>query len=172
MQTVYIAGEKDGPAADDFVAVYEEHYPRLVRALELGGMRRPDAEETAQEAFARTLVHWRRVRLGDSPAGYVYTTAFRLSRRLWRRDPERIAELSDVAATSGSRDVAGEVVTAVVVERVLADMPARRRACAVLCLVLGLSTKEAGRSLGIAEGTVRKQLAMARESLQSALEPD
>jgi DNA-directed RNA polymerase specialized sigma24 family protein len=33
----------------------------------------------------------------------------------------------------------------------------------------GLSTKEAGRSLGIAEGTVRKQLELARISLREQL---
>ena len=94
-QTIVIAGDRSsgGEIADDFVTVYEAHYPRLVRALEIGGLDRPAAEDVAQEAFARTLGHWRRVRLGTNPPGYVYRTAFRLSRSRWRRedtlDPER-----------------------------------------------------------------------------------
>jgi DNA-directed RNA polymerase specialized sigma24 family protein len=51
----------------------------------------------------------------------------------------------------------------------IAAMPPRRRACAVMCLMSGLSTKEAAHSLGIAEGTVRKQLELARASLRAQL---
>ena len=40
----------------------------------------------------------------------------------------------------------------------------------MLCFVVGLSPKEAARSLGIAEGTVRKQLGLARDELQYLLE--
>jgi hypothetical protein len=39
----------------------------------------------AQEALARTLVRWRRVRRGTNPAGYVYCVSFRLLARRWRR---------------------------------------------------------------------------------------
>jgi len=137
-----------------------------VRALELSGADRASAEELAQEAFARTLVHWARVRTGANPAGYVFTTAFRLLRRTWRRP--RTAVLVDEPAASA--DVAGEAVTVVAVERALRALPARRRACAVLCFVVGLSPKEAARALGIAEGTVRKQLELARDGLRGSLD--
>ncbi|MHB1986937.1 MAG: hypothetical protein ACYCSF_02970 [Acidimicrobiales bacterium] len=41
--------------ADDFAVVFGAHYSRVVRALELGGLDHPSAEDVAQEAFARTL---------------------------------------------------------------------------------------------------------------------
>ena len=85
-QTVVIEDEPKSDVARDFVTVYEAHYPRLVRALEIGGLDRPAAEDVAQEAFARTLGHWRRVRLGTNPPGYVYRTAFRLSRSHWKQE--------------------------------------------------------------------------------------
>jgi DNA-directed RNA polymerase specialized sigma24 family protein len=66
-QTVVIEDDRKSDVADDFVTVYEAHYPRLVRALQIGGLDRPSAEDVAQEAFARTLGHWRRVRLGTNP---------------------------------------------------------------------------------------------------------
>jgi RNA polymerase sigma factor (sigma-70 family) len=163
-QTVVIAGDRSGEATDDFVTVYEAHYTRLVRALEIGGLDRPAAEDVAQEAFARTLGHWRRVRLGTNPPGYVYRTAFRLSRSHWKRDDP--LDL-DPAARS---DTAGEAVSNLALEAALARMPGRRRACATLCFVVGLSPKEASRSLGIAEGTVRKQLSLAREDLKHLIE--
>jgi len=159
-QTVLIEQDSKGEPADDFVAVYEAHYPRLVRALEIGGLDRPSAEDVAQEAFARTLGHWRRVRLGSNPPGYVYRTAFRLSRSHWKSE-----QASDLEQVSRS-DTAAEAVSNLGLENALSRMPARRRACAMLCFVVGLTPKEAARSLGIAEGTVRKQLGLAREGLR------
>ncbi len=126
-------------------------------------MDRASAEDAAQEAFARALGHWRRVRLGTNPAGYVYRVAFRLGRRTMRSDLVLEREPDDPA------DVAGQVATRTAVESVLASMPARRRACAVMCMLSGFTTKEAARSLGIAEGTVRKQLELARVALRDQL---
>ncbi|MGH9303917.1 MAG: RNA polymerase sigma factor [Acidimicrobiales bacterium] len=146
-----------------FVAMYEEHYARIVRALELDGLGRPSAEDAAQEAFARTLGHWARVRGGSNPAGYVYRTAFRLSRRRFRR------EIPISGEPGVQPDTAGDTTIRVSAERVLGSMPQRRRSVAVLCLVIGLSTKDAGRALGIAEGTVRKHLELARRDLRQAL---
>jgi RNA polymerase sigma factor (sigma-70 family) len=162
-QSVVIQQIPPPGVADDFVEVYELQYPRLVRALELGGLGRPAAEDVAQEAFARTLAHWRRVRLGVNPAGYVYRVGFRLARRSLRRDEPLIY---DRAARD---DVSGQVTARHVVEVALEAMPVRRRSCAVLCLMAGFTPKEAARSLGIAEGTVRKQLELARRELRQLL---
>ena len=166
-QTVLIEEDRTASIAEDFVTVYEAHYSRLVRALEIGGLDRPSAEDVAQEAFARTLGHWRRVRLGTNPPGYVYRTAFRLSRSHWKR--EYTLEPDQV---SGS-DTAAEAVSNLDLEAAMRRMPTRRRACAMLCFVVGLTPKEAARSLGIAEGTVRKQLGLARDDLRHLIqEPD
>jgi len=163
-QTVVIAGDPSADIADDFVIVYEAHYPRLVRALQIGGLDRAAAEDVAQEAFARTLGHWRRVRLGTNPPGYVYRTAFRLSRNHWKREDSLEPE------HASRNDTAAEAVSNLALEAALSRMPARRRACAMLCFVVGLTPKETARSLGIAEGTVRKQLGLARDDLKHLLE--
>jgi RNA polymerase sigma factor (sigma-70 family) len=163
-QTVIIEDDRNSGLAEDFVAIYEGHYARLVKALEIGGLDRPTAEDVAQEAFARTLGHWRRVRLGTNPPGYVYRTAFRLSRSYWKR--ERTLDTEQVSRS----DTASEATTNLGLQVALDRMPARRRACATLCFVVGLSPKEAARSLGIAEGTVRKQLGLARDDLRDLIE--
>jgi RNA polymerase sigma factor (sigma-70 family) len=157
-----IAASRDD-ATHEFVEMYERHYPRLVRALELSGAGRPEAEDIAQEAFARTLGHWRRVRTGSNPPGYAYTVAFRLARK---RIPPTVL-LGDELPVP---DVAGEAVANVAVAEALAKMPARRRTCAVLCLIGGLSPAEAGQALGIEASTVRKQLEHARAALAVQLE--
>ncbi|MGO9196000.1 MAG: RNA polymerase sigma factor [Acidimicrobiales bacterium] len=155
----------DSEVADDFAALFEAQYRRVVRALELGGLDHASAEDAAQEAFARTLGHWRRVREGTNPPGYVFRTAFRLARRQLRRLPD--LQLDEARAVSVDR--ISDVAARLDIETALAAMPPRRRACAVLCLVVGLTTSETARSLGIAEGTVRKQLEAARRTLRSEL---
>jgi RNA polymerase sigma factor (sigma-70 family) len=165
--------------SDDFVDCYRLHYPRLVRALELAGASHRVAEDVAQEAFARMLARWRRVRTGSSPAGYAYRTGFRLLQR-------RIDRCSDLDAGDSSsrlgRDDGGEsperwhqpgaeglVTTRLTVVTALAAMPPRRRACAVLSLVVGLPAPEVAAAMGISEGTVRKHIEEARADLRHAL---
>lgn len=160
-----IASDTEQEVAADFVATFESHYGRMVRAMELSGLDRATAEDVAQEAFARSLNHWDRVRQGSNPAGYVYRTAFRLARRNLRAIG-REAPLVEAAARG---DVSEEASLRVTAQAALAAMPARRRSCAVMCLVLGLTTKEAARALGIAEGTVRKQLELARKAISEAV---
>jgi len=147
---------------DDFVATYRLHFPRLVRALELSGASRSTAEDLAQEAFARTFSRWRRVRRGSNPAGYVYRVAFRLARRPSLSTQHLVEDRS-------SGDVAAEATLNAGVDAALDAMPLGRRKCAVLCLVVGISTKDAAHTLRIAESTVRKQLERARVDLRVAL---
>jgi RNA polymerase sigma factor (sigma-70 family) len=164
----------DGEIERDFVALYEIHYPRLVRCLEIAGASRSRAEDVAQEAFARTLGHWRRVRRGSNPAGYVFRVAFRLVRRRSRElsfDGDVMA-LGATIVGSGPADGDSAALASLqsTVSAVIEEMPTGRRSCAVLCLVVEMSPKEAGRALGIAESTVRKQLERARADLRVALE--
>lgn len=168
-------GRSFPPAGDlpvrDFVDCYRIHYGRLVQALSLAGGDRGLAEEAAQEAFARALALWARVSRGPNPAGYVYVAGFRLLARAARRsrrgepssEPRRFG--FDALDRSGAEPTESEAVLAVDLRDALARMPARRRACAVMCLVVGLSTHEAGEALGIADGTVRKHLEEARRDL-------
>ena len=150
---------------DDFVELYRAHYPRLVGALGLAGAGHAQAQDLAQEAFARTYGHWRRVRRGSNPAGYVYTIAFRLVRR---RVQGWDGPLDDngAAAASGDEEARVEAMT---VSAAIAAMPPRRRACATLCFSLGFTGPEAAGILGIEASTVRAQLHRARADLARAL---
>jgi RNA polymerase sigma factor (sigma-70 family) len=121
------------------------------------------AEDIAQEAFARTFGHWRRVRKGTNPPGYVYRTAFRLLR-------PRLPDFELSGDERPSPDIAGEAITNVSVKAALEAMPVRRRACALLCFVVGLTPAEAGEALGIEASTVRKQLEHARRDLELRLD--
>jgi RNA polymerase sigma-70 factor (ECF subfamily) len=149
------------PATDDFAELFRGQYPRLIRALELSGAERGQAEDIAQEAFARTFAHWRRVRTGSNPPGYLFRVAFRLLRRRGLLPSTPLDERVEPAPVRTDDTAAVRVD----VERALAVMPPRRRACVVLCWLLEADTAEAAEALSIAPGTVRKQLELARRQL-------
>lgn len=157
--------------AVDFVDCYQAHYHRLVRALRLAGADAGSAEDAAQEAFSRAFVHWRRVSAGRNPTGYVYTAGFRLFAKAQRKAGHQHDAATEAAmgrAASHDPTVTSALAT-VGIESALAAMPARRRACAVMCLIVGLPVHEAGQALGIADGTVRKHLEESRRDLAVVL---
>ncbi|MFN2503966.1 MAG: RNA polymerase sigma factor [Acidimicrobiales bacterium] len=151
-------------AADSYVQLYRAHYPRLVQVLVLTGARRDDAEDVAQEAFARTLSRWRRVRTGSNPPGYVYRVAFRLLRRA---QPHLVGDGHAPSPAVAAADDA--VVLHTSLEQAFAGLPPRQRTCALLCLLLGYTSEDAGSVLGIRASTVRKQVELARRSLRQRL---
>lgn len=159
---VAAAGTPEG----QFVDLYRWYYPRLVRALLLAGATsEAAAEDAAQEAFARTFRHWKKVRTGTNPRGYVATAAFRVLRR--RRGLPVMPLAEGIAlVVDGPED---DVVLAADVEQALASMPPRRRACAALCIYLEVPVEDAAAALGIAASTVRVQLHRARADLHAAL---
>ncbi|HUQ62560.1 MAG TPA: sigma-70 family RNA polymerase sigma factor [Acidimicrobiales bacterium] len=148
-----------------FVDLYRSHYPRLVSALRLAGAPPAQAQDAAQEAFARTYRHWRRVRAGTNPRGYVTTAAFRILRGGHDLAGTSLVADNDAPVTSHE----SLVIMRAGVEHALRAMPSRRRACAALCLYLDLPIDEAAESLGISPSTVRVQLHRARHDLRAAL---
>jgi RNA polymerase sigma-70 factor (ECF subfamily) len=147
----------------EFDDLYREHYSRLTRALAIAGAG-DAAEDLAQEAMARTLERWRRVRRGTNPPGYVYTTAFRLLQRHHRR--ARPVDVARVPTVAGPEDAA---VAGAVLAQALDAMPPAQRAVAALCISLGWTTDEAAAALRISPSTARVQLHRARADLRAAL---
>jgi len=153
-------------SSDDFADLFTSQYAKLVGALRVAGtIDRAAAEDIAQEAFARTLGHWRRVRQGTNPAGYVYRVAFRLLRRRGGLPASRLDDVEVASTGPGTEDTAVANVSAA---RTLAAMPPRRRACAALCWYLGFSSEDAARILGIDAATVRTHLERARRKAAPA----
>ncbi len=156
----------DPAGRDSFETFFRAHYPSVVRALVVVCGSEPEAEELAQEAFARALERWERVRAMESPVGYVYRTAFNVNRNrlrhLARPLRHRVAHVPE-------NDPASEVETRSELRRVLASLPSSQREALVLVEWLGLDAEEAGRVLGIEAASVRGRIHRARRTINEHL---
>ena len=148
--------------------LFRARYAEMVRLAGLLGA--DDAEDVAQEAFARLL--WRHASLRDPGAalGYVRATVCNLTRNRVRhlrvvrlRTPAAADEASSEHAAI-QREDHREVIAA------LAGLPARRREAIVLRYWLDLSEREIAEVMGVSPGTVKSQVSKGMAALSRALE--
>jgi len=158
--SVPLYGER---VVDDFDRFFFEHYPRVVGSLRLAG-EVSEAEDAAQEAFAKAMLRWRSVSVMERPATWVYVVALRELRRRGRReDLSGTGRSADGAAVP---DHAGMVVTAAVIEHALRGLPPRQRLAVVLRFHADLTVREVGRVMRCSEGTVKSTLHAALDRLR------
>jgi RNA polymerase sigma factor (sigma-70 family) len=153
-----------------FEGFFEREYRRLVRALFLLCGDRTEAEDTAQEALARTFERWDRIARMDSPTGYLYRIAFNLNSRRLRRQKAARALLHPLTAAEPDRT--SEIDSRNDVLRTLLSLPPGLRAPMVLHELLELTSEEVGQILGLRAGSVRARLHRAREVFRERLGDD
>jgi RNA polymerase sigma-70 factor (ECF subfamily) len=138
--------------SDGFEGFFRAESATLFRRLWLITGNRAEAEDIEQEAFLRL---WERLdRMGEvrDPTAYLYRTAMNVFRRRHRR---RLLELRRVFALAPAEDDFARAETRQIVRRVLAKLSPRQRAALVLIELLGFTSEEAGRTLGVRASTVR-----------------
>ena len=144
---------------------YQAYWPRLVAALAWATPRGEDAEDIAQEAFARAYQHWPTVRTYERPDAWLFVTAYRLASTLRRRVALRRRR------TQPEPDLAHDLYEPSLLGELLTTLPQRQRAALLLRHYYGLSTKETAAAMRCPEGTVKSLLqrgvAALRETLRS-----
>jgi RNA polymerase sigma factor (sigma-70 family) len=165
MESIAASEATEGPIA--FEGFFEAERTRLLRALYLLTGNREEAEEVHQEAFIAVWERWDRVGSMEDPTGYLYRTALNGYRSRLRR-----AGRAARRATGHAKGVDGfaEAEDRVEIARALAGLSPRRREAVVLTELLGYRSAEAGRLMGVADSTVRRLAANARDELRSMLE--
>jgi RNA polymerase sigma-70 factor, ECF subfamily len=144
-----------------FEELYRREQPSVFRSVYRLCGDRAVAEDATQEAFARALARWRRLRGRSWAAGWVTTTALNLARRASRR---RRVEPAAEDGVPADLDAATDVWVAV------RALPRRQQEAVVLFYVADLPLADVAVAMGCAEGTAKAHLARARESLRGALE--
>jgi RNA polymerase sigma factor (sigma-70 family) len=122
------------------------------------------AEEATQEAFARCLERWRRLRDRPWVGGWVTTTAMNHVRRTLRRRGNE-PSLATPDPSCGA-DLAERMDLVAAIRR----LPPRQQEALVLHYAQGLLLADVGAAMGCEEGTMKAHLARAREALRRTLE--
>jgi RNA polymerase sigma-70 factor (sigma-E family) len=154
------------PGRDEELSrLFEVHYPDTVRlGFYLTGSWAV-GEDLAQEAFVRLWRRWGRLRDHAAAVGYLRTTVVNLSRSALRR---RLLELRH-QPTIGEAGHDTDLVAGLDVQRALAALPARKRACVVLRHLVDLSVEETAAVLGVSTGSVKSQTHKGLRLLEAAL---
>jgi RNA polymerase sigma factor (sigma-70 family) len=152
---------------NDFDQFFREHYARVVGSLRLAGGDVSEAEDAAQEAFAKAMLRWKSVSVMERPATWVYVVAVReLRRRGRRREGSRGQENVDEGSLP---DHAGAVAVGADIERALQTLPPRQRLAVALRFHADLTVPEVSRAMRCSEGTVKSTLHSAVDRLRTQL---
>lgn len=164
---------------DAFGTIFDLHQPRIYRQARRLTESAADAEDVTALVF---LEAWRRrdsVRVVDgSIIAWLTLTANNIARNAARsrnRHRSLLARLHDVEFASTStpdhaEDVAERLdrdAAAELTRRALARLPRRDRDVISLCVIQGLTARDAADALGVAPGTVKSRLSRARQRLSA-----
>lgn len=152
-------------SAEGFDVLFDQELTRLVSTLYAMGGSLALAEDVAQDAFAHAWARWSRVRESPSPAGWVYTTAFRMMRRrlLLRRRPPGTVAAYPFDPTARSEDRADLL-------KALRTLSKVQQRAVVLRFFLGMSNAEVAERLNTSEGAVRSTVHRGMLRLRAALD--
>jgi RNA polymerase sigma-70 factor (ECF subfamily) len=149
-------------------------YRALVANLTLLTDSRDEAEDVVQEALVRAWIQSDKGRPIEALRAWVGVVAVNLARsRLRRVRVERRAkavllprqlEAEPADAGSAGADIAIDL------RRVVRRLPRRQREVVILHYYLDLGLDELARALGISQGTAKKALHRARETIGKAME--
>ncbi len=119
------------------------------------------AEDLVQEALVRAATRWDTLRDGN-PDAWVRTVVFRENVSWWRRHRRERLTAEPFAGHAPGADTEA----AVVLHAALARLTRGQRAVLVLRYVADLSVADTAATLGVTEGTVKKQASVALARLR------
>lgn len=162
-----MVGEGGAPrdTFDDFVRARWDAAVRVAWGLTLDAGQ---AEDLAQEAFARLWPSWPRL-ANENPVGYLNRTIANLFLSGLRR--RRVAERLRSVASNVVRDPAAEVGERDALLRAMKRLSPQQRLVLVLRYVEDMSTEEVATVLGCSIGTVKTHAFRGTRAMRELLEP-
>ena len=158
----------------DFEDFYAANYGKttaLVAAI-IGDW--DEADDIAQEAFARALARWPRVSGYELPEGLGTAGRAAARHRFRPADPPDPAGHCRCCGRPGRTEAPdpGDSLAFTALGRVLSRIPLREREVLVLYYVADLSVEQIAHDRGIPAGTVKSRLAAGRRRLELGLAQD
>jgi RNA polymerase sigma-70 factor (ECF subfamily) len=135
--------------------------------------QRQDAEDVAQEAFAKAYQRFGQLRDRDRFRGWLVRMTWRLAVD-WQRAGRRRAlreQTSEVAATAepSTEEALLARERSETVWRAVDALPEKLRVAVVLAAIEGNDIRAVAQLLGVPDGTVKSRLFLARKRLQESL---
>ena len=158
--------EPEPPRPITFEEFFDRERNRLFGAMCLITGNRHEAEEVTQDAFVSMWERWERVRGLEDPTGYLYRTAMNAFRSRYRR---AVLAMRRTLRVTQADDGIEAIESSDVVLRAMARLPIRQREAVVLMDVLGYSSEEAARMVGVRPSTIRTHAARAHAALKGTL---
>jgi RNA polymerase sigma-70 factor (ECF subfamily) len=159
---------------DTVAAVFRREWGRIVAAL-IGLTGDWDlAEECAQEAVARALVHWPRDGIPRRPGAWLTTTARNHALNRLRRNATEAAKLQEAAmmtdADDGVEDGSGvpDDRLRLIFTCCHPALPLDGRVALTLRTLLGLTTAEIARAFLVSESTMAQRLVRTKRKIREA----
>jgi RNA polymerase sigma-70 factor (ECF subfamily) len=149
-----------------FEEFFLAEHERLYRALCLMTGSRDEADEVLQDSFLRLWERFDRMEQVHDPRAYLYRTAMNAFRSRYR---SRVRRMKHAIAAREPDDAFGPIEDRDVVVRALRQLTPQQRAAVVLTGLLGYSSEEAGRMLGMKPSTVRALSTRAREAMRTKI---
>jgi RNA polymerase sigma-70 factor (ECF subfamily) len=165
-------GSTTGREAELMRALHDEHAPAVWRfALSLTGGDQPRAEDIVQETLLRAWRHPEVLeRSSESTRAWLLTVARRVAIDEWRSRSRRPEVLTDEPEERGVDDPTDQTLQSWLVADALQRLSPQHQEVIVECYYGGRTAAEAGRRLGVPEGTVKSRLHYALSSLRLVLQ--
>ena len=155
----------------DFADQLVELIPRLRRFAQALTRSEADADDLAQAAIEKALVHQDSWQPGTRLDSWIYRIAQNLWRDELRAHRRRSEPLDDVGELIGEdgRDTLHQGVMAAEVSQAFERLPEDQRVVLALVVLDGMSYQQAADVLGVPIGTIMSRLARARGRLSTSL---
>lgn len=153
-------------SADEFDLFYAGTVRRVTSYLYVVTGSRTEAEDAAQEAFARAWQRWDKVSGYGDPEGWVRTVGHRVSVNAWRKARTRAAAHRRHGVPDHEPGLSPDYLAIVAALKQVS--PGQRQAI-VLHYLVGLSVNEIARETGTPSGTVKARLSRGRQALAGYL---
>jgi RNA polymerase sigma-70 factor (ECF subfamily) len=162
----------DASLEREFEAAVRDSADLAVRVAFSVVRRREDAEEVAQEAFARACRRFCDLRDRQQFRSWIVRVTWRLAIDRWRAERRRATreQHATVAATAGTaEDDAVAAERAALLWKAVDALPEKLRTVIILSAMQGHDVRQVAQLLEIPEGTVKSRLFLARAALAERL---
>jgi RNA polymerase sigma-70 factor (ECF subfamily) len=151
----------------EFEEFYESTRHRVVAFLYAITGDRAEAQDAAQEAYARAWQRWNRLASYEDPEAWVRMVGYRLVVNAWQRARNRLLAHRRHGAAVGQHQ--GDPEDTLTVQAALRQLPPDQRLVVVLHHLLDLSVADIAHQTGIPVNTVKTRLIRGRRRMATLI---